>query len=275
VRYVQLGTFFELYHLPDDFFLQLREAAERRSVIIHSVFTSHRELGGFFRREPGFEQVARWGYERLIEVAALLGAKSAGSNAGAVLRDQMDDKAAGLQRYMRHMKDLMAYAHERGLHWLTVEPMSCLAEPPTLADEIRAMAQEFDAHYRQAAGRCARVGYLTDISHGYADANGEVKESNVDLFLAALPWTVEVHLRNTDRIFNSTFGFTPTDRQRGIVDVRAFRDLLLARSSEPPVQELVGYFEISGPKLGRDYTDRTLESDLRQSLRYLKEAFEF
>ena len=29
------------------------------------------------------------------------------------------------------------YAHEHGVPYLTIEPMSCTAEPPTLPEEIR------------------------------------------------------------------------------------------------------------------------------------------
>ena len=89
VKYVQIGTHFELYQLPDDFFHQLREEAHARGLTIHSAFTAHRELGGFFREEPGYEEVARKNFERYIEVGGILGAKSVGSNPGAVMRDRI------------------------------------------------------------------------------------------------------------------------------------------------------------------------------------------
>ena len=47
---VQLGTQFELYQLPDEFFHQLRQEADDAGVVIDSMFTAHRELGGFFRQ---------------------------------------------------------------------------------------------------------------------------------------------------------------------------------------------------------------------------------
>ena len=134
IRHVQFGSFFEAYQLPDDFFRELRWQAAEQRVTIGSLFTAHRELGGFFRTEPGFEGVARRNYERFIEVGSLLGAESVGSNPGAVLRDLMETKAQGMACYVRHMKELMGYAAERGVKWLTIEPMSCLAEPPTRPD---------------------------------------------------------------------------------------------------------------------------------------------
>src|SRR5262245_50240577 len=92
VELVQLGTFFEIYQLPDEYFHDLKRQADSHGVRIDSLFTAHRELGGFFRDEPGYEKVARRNFERLIEVGAILGARSVGSNPGAVMRDRMPQK---------------------------------------------------------------------------------------------------------------------------------------------------------------------------------------
>ncbi|MCB9769480.1 MAG: ribulose-phosphate 3-epimerase [Candidatus Omnitrophica bacterium] len=90
---------------------------------------------------------------------------------------------------------------------------------------------------------------------------------------AALPYTTEIHLKNTDSLYNSTFGFTDAERERGIIDIEKTRDFYLAHSKSLPVSNLIGYLEIGGPKLGRDYSDCRLEKSLRESLRYLKETF--
>jgi ribulose-phosphate 3-epimerase len=275
IRRVQLGSFFELYQLPDEFFRDLRRRADDHGVAIASTFTAHRELGGFFRDDgPGWVGVARRSYERAIEVGALLGAKSVGSNPGAVLRDRMGTKPAAVRVYLEHMKDLMRYAADRGLEWLGIEPMSCLAEPPTLPEEQRAMAEALAAHHDAHPGATARAGFCADVAHGYVAADGRVVFDNLQMLEAGLPWTHELHLKNTDRLFNSTFGFTAAERKQGIVDIPKIRDFLLARAARLPVEELTGYLEMSGPKLGRDYSDGALESLLRESLRYLKEAFE-
>ncbi|MDX1946280.1 MAG: ribulose-phosphate 3-epimerase [Pirellulaceae bacterium] len=273
VRHVQLGTHFELYQLPNEFFHQLRREADAAGVVIDSTFTAHRELGGFFREEPGYESVARKNFERYIQIGGLLGAKSVGSNPGAVLRDRMDFKPRGIACYVRHMKELMHLAKEHGVAWLTIEPMSCLAEPPTLPDEIAAMGEELTAYHRQHAATTAQVGYCADIAHGYGDASGRIVCDHWQLMEATLPYLYEVHLKNTDAQYNSTFGFTAKERQKGIIDVPAFRRWLLANQGRLPVGEMAGYLEIGGPKLGRDYSDHQLEDSLRQSLRYLQRAF--
>ncbi|HEY0868151.1 MAG TPA: ribulose-phosphate 3-epimerase [Fimbriimonas sp.] len=270
VENLQLGTFFEIYQLPDDYFRDLREQADRRGVRIRSVFTSHRELGGFFREEPAFVEVARRNYERLIEIGALVGADSVGCNPGAVPRDRMETKREGVRTYLRHMKELMREAHSKGVGCLTMEPMSCLAEPPTLPDEICEFASELDAHHTAHPSETSRIGYCADVSHGYADERGRVVFDNMALLEAGLPWTRELHLRNTDAMYASTIGFTEADLDPGVVDVPAVRRYLLENASRLPVRELVGYLEIPGPKLGRDYSDPDLEASLRGSLQTLR-----
>ncbi len=271
--HAQLGSFFELYHLPDAYFHELRQTAADYGVKISSLFTAHRELGGFMRPETGWEGVARRSFERLIDVAALVGADAVGSSPGSLLRDGMAYKDAGIARYLAHMRELMHYAHERGVGWLTMEPMSCLAEPPTLPEEIEALAGELIAYHQQNRDTTAAVGLCLDIAHGYADSQANVVCDNLALIETSLPYTCEVHLKNTDRIFNATFGFSETDRARGIVDVPAIRELILSQGDRLPVSTLIGYLEISGPKTGRDYSDRQLEEQLRQSLRYLRQVW--
>ncbi len=272
VEYVQLGSFFEMYQLPDSWFVELRSCALDFGVRIASVFTAHRELGGFFYDSPAFEAVARRNAVRLVEVGALLGAYCVGSNAGAVMRDQSHLKEQGIRRYLEHMKGLMKYAHVRGLSALTIEPMSCLAEPPTTPDEIRNFAGELDEYHRAHADT-APVRYCTDIAHGYADADGKVVNSNMEVLEASLPWLQELHIKNTDGIFNSTFGFSEAERARGIVQVPEVVRLLQENADVIPLDSVIGYLEIGGPKTGRDYSDKNLERQLRESLAYVKETW--
>jgi len=272
-HFAQLGTFFELYSLPDAYFLDLRETAERCGVRISSVFTAHRELGGFMRPEIGWQATARRNYERLIDVAALLGADAVGSSPGSVLRDGMFFKDDAIQMYMVHMKELMQYAHEKGVGWLTIEPMSCLAEPPTLPLEITSMMHDLEEFWRSHVNSSSRVGLCVDVAHGYADRNRQVVFDSAELIDVGVPFIREIHLKNTDEAFDATFGFGPDDRARGTVDVSAVKAYLQGRASELLVDDLVGYLEIGGPKTGRDYSDEKLEESLRQSLRYLAKAW--
>ncbi len=272
VHHLQLGTFFEIYQLPDEWFVWLRRRADSFGISISSIFTAHRELGGFFRNEPGWEAVARRNYARLIEVGALVGAKHVGSNPGAILRDEMGTKAAATARYVANMKELMVHAGKVGVEMLTIEPMSCLAEPPTTVSEIRAMARELEAHQRATPGTSG-IGFCVDTSHGWADQDGMVRETPEELITATLPWLAELHLKNTDALFSSTFGFSEAERARGIVDLAQVRGLLHAHDDIIPVKNPIAYLEIGGPKLGRDYSDCKLEAILRASIGHIREVF--
>jgi len=273
VHYAQLGSFFELYQLPDEWFINLRRLAASYDMRVAGVFTTHRELGGFFRDEPGWQEAAMRSFRRMIEIAALLGADSAGSNPGSVLRDRMQDKATGVRRYLDAMRQLLVYARKLGVPYVTAEPMSALAEPPTVPDEIRAMGRELRDFTAARPGQTAEFGYCVDVAHGYADAERCVRWNHLQLVEAALPWLQCVHLKNTDAHYDATFGFSEPERARGIIDIPTVRGLLLRNAAVLPVREVIGYLEVGGPKLGRDYSDPRLEASLRASLRYLRQTW--
>jgi len=270
VQFLQVGTFFELYSLDDEWFLELRALAKTYGIKIKSVFTAHRELGGFFSGDGRMEKAARKNYERLIEVAAVLGADTVGSNPGAVFRDRMTYKPAGIECYKRNMQELSHYAYSLGLKALTIEPMSCLAEVPTLPGEVASLMGELAAYYDSNKSTSVPFYLCGDVSHGYADSEKKVIHGNMELFDRFLPLMCEFHFKNTDAIFGSTFGFGPQDLQKGIVDVAEIVRLVRRRHSELPVDEFVGYLEIGGPKLGRDYSDMLLGAQLAQSLGHIK-----
>jgi ribulose-phosphate 3-epimerase len=274
VRYLQLGSFFELYWLDNGFFENLRESAQTRDVEIKSCFTAHRELGGFFTGNPQLERVARCCFERYIEIGGILGADFVGSNPGAVYRDRLDYKATGIRIYLDHMKELMAHAKDCGLLGLTMEPMSCTAEPPSLPEEIDSMMEELASHHKSHPDSTVPVYICGDVSHGVADPAGRVVHDNMALFERQLPYLAEFHFKNTDEMFNSTFGFSDEERRRGIVDPERVVRLIDRHSDMIPVDELVGYLEIGGPKLGRDYSDPLLERMLTDSLAALAPALQ-
>jgi len=258
-----------MYSLPDSYFYDLRALAERYNIRIKSVFTAHRELGGFFSGDARLSAVARENYERLIEVAALLGAEYAGSNPGAVYRDRMKSKERGIACYLSNMKELTHKAKELGLIGLSIEPMSCSAEPPATPAEIDAMMEELTDYHSCHLDSTVPVYLCGDVSHGVADRDFHILYSNMELFEWEIPWMCEFHIKNTDSHFSSTFGFSPSERERGIVDVPSVLSTIYRRAGDWPVEEVVGYLEIGGPKLGRDYSDHLLGQQLTESLEYI------
>lgn len=274
IKNVQLGSFFELYSIDDEYFYDLRQEAESRGLIIKSVFTAHRELGGFFTDNKYLVKAARKNYERLIHVASLVGADYCGSSPGSIYRDQMNHKEQGIECYLSHMEELTAIAKTKGLKALTIEPMSCLAEPPTTPDEMDQMLDRLNGSQKTHSDTTSPVYFCSDISHGYSDRNREIIYNNIDLFVHSLPNMCEFHFKNTDVFFNKTFGFSEKESTYGIVDLYQFKDIIYSNVSSIPVNDLVGYLEIGGPKLGRDYSDPLLRDMFSESIDKLKTVFD-
>jgi len=273
VRNLQLGTFPELFTLEDGWFVELRQKAARRGVRIRSCFTTHRDLGGFFLDDPYRQRATRRMLERFIRIGALVGAEWVGGNPGCVLRDRMENKERGIARYLDQMKELMGLARREGLQWLALEPMSCLAEPPTLPEELERMLGELAAHHRADPAGTVPVYCCSDIGHGYADEERRVVHDNWSLFERQIPFMGAFHIKNTDRHFDATFGFSAEERRRGTIDLERLLGLLERHAGRFPVRPLVGYYETGGPKVGRDYSDRNLERDLRESLAGIQAVF--
>jgi hypothetical protein len=272
VHDLQLGSSFPFWFASDDWPRALRRSAEARSIRISSTFSSFRELG-FANEDPLLDDVALRGWQRAIHVAALLGAQSFGSNACLVLRDKPQTREPGLRTFITNMKGLLAEARSAGLKALTIEPMSSVYELPSTPEEIRAVAEELGAFHAAHAATTVPFHLCGDISHGLADAEGKVLHDNWSLFEMQIPWMREFHFKNTDTIFNSTFGFDPAERARGIVDLPRLKGLIDANAGRFPCREVTGYLELPGPKLGREYTDRHLERMLVESLQALKAVF--
>ena len=171
------------------------------------------------------------------------------------------------------MKELQHLAKEKGLKAFNIEPMSSLAEPPTTPDEMDYMIGSLNDYHEQHKDSTVPVWLCGDISHGLADEHKQVVYSNTELFEHGIPMMSEFHFKNTDEIFNSTFGFSDAEIKKGIIDLSEIRDICENNKSKWPVEEVVGYLEIGGPKIGRDYSDPMLGEALRTSLRAIKKIF--
>jgi ribulose-phosphate 3-epimerase len=270
---LQMGSSFPTFTADEGWFRRLRGAAEKKGIRISSVFTSHREMGGWGSGDPSLEATARWGWERLIHVAALVGADSAGSSAGILMRDQPERRARGRECFFTNMKDLMRLARLERLRTITIEPMSSVWEYPSTPEQLFEMTSVFDAAHAAAPNKTVPLYLCGDISHGVADENRRVMHDNWELFELEVPWIWEFHFKNTDSLFNSTFGFGPAEQAHGIVDLKRFKALLSNNAARFPADEVTGYLELPGPKLGREYTDGLLRSQLEESLAALREEF--
>jgi hypothetical protein len=271
---MQMGTTYNTFHAGDEFFRQLRRSAEKRQVSISSVFSARRELVGFGSADPVLEEASFLGWKRLIEVGALVGADTSGSNGFFLLRDKPELRQVGVDTFLKNIKLLLPIAKKAGLKALTVEPMSSLYEYPSTTGELRTLFDALAPFLADNPKTTVPLLLCSDISHGIADAERKVVYDNWALFEQQVPWMWEFHFKNTDAVFDATFGFSPAERARGIVDLPRLKALIERNAPRFPVKEITGYLEINGPKTGRDYHDGKLESALVQSLEALKTVFD-
>ncbi len=129
-------------------------------------------------------------------------------------------------------------------------------------------------YHRKHATTTAKVGYCVDVAHGYANRTQQIIHDHVALLDASVPYLYELHLKNTDALYNSTFGFSESERKRGIIDVAPLLRRLQTQAARLPVKVIGAYLEIGGPKTGRDYSDCHLEKALLDSLQFLKPIIE-
>jgi hypothetical protein len=270
---LQYGSALVTLLADDEYFRGLRRRAEQSGIRISSLFSAAREFGGFASGDPHLAAATCRLWERLIHVASLLGASYAGTNASITMRDRPESRDEGISRFFREAPELMAIARGEGLAGVTTEPMSSIWEYPSTPDELRSLGRELGQVHAARPDDTAPFGYCGDITHGVADRDRRVVHDNWELFEVAMPWMVEFHFKNTDAIYNSTFGFGPGERERGIIDLARLAGLIHDNAARFPVPEITGYLEIGGPKVGRDYADCHLGNALEESLSALKEYF--
>jgi len=273
VHHLQLGGFYELPLVDDNYFRELKDEAAQYEVHIRSIFTAHRETHGYFSNNPHLARAARAVYEHMVHAGSLVGARCVGSSIGSVLRDLPHTKEQGIQWYIEGTRDLMHYAKKEGIHSLSMEVMSCHAEPPTMPDEIERMMTTLRAYHDQHRDTTVPVYILGDTSHGYCDRDQKVIHTNYELFECSVPHMCEFHFKNTDSVYGSTFGFGPKEIARGHVDLSRIREILVRNMDRWPEPEMTGYLEHPGPKLGRDYSDYLLEKMLTESVEAIHTIF--
>ena len=249
IQRLQYGSSAAALLADEEYFVSLRRTAERQGILITSLFSATREFGGFASGDARLQAASRRLWERLIRVASLLGAHSAGTNASSAFRDKPELKEEGIRLFLAHARQLMVAARKAGLQALTTEPMSSIWEFPSTPQEIERFVRELGSFHRENPDTTVPALFCGDISHGVADENRVVVHDNWELFESQIPWMWEFHFKNTDAVFNATFGFGVEDRQRGIIDLARLSALIERNANRfPRAEEIVGYLEISGPK---------------------------
>jgi ribulose-phosphate 3-epimerase len=185
----------------------------------------------------------------------------------------METKTDGIARAITALEELSRRARKLGLSAVTIEPMSSLAEPPSTPEELRHFMTHFEQFHAADPETTVPVYLCGDISHGVVDAEGCVVHTHMELFELEVPWLWEFHIKNTDSIYGSTFGFGCESCASGVVDLNEVWRAIERNAVRFPRAVTVGYLEINGPKLGRDYSDPLLGSQLTESIQSIRRSF--
>ena len=274
VGWLQLGSSFPFFHAEAEWFRDLSRRAERRGIRIESTYSSYREMTGFFAADPHLEAASRFAWERLIQVAVVggrlfrgielrLGAPRPPRREGARPRAVLPPPEGALaHREGRRPLGAVHRAHVVALR-AAIDPRGDGPGDPGNGRVPRG---------RSPPARCPSSSAPTSPTASRTATGG---------------WwsTTGACSRRASRTRASSTSRTPTtgstgpsgsprrSARRGIVDLERFRALIDANADRFPVQELVGYLELPGPKTGRDYTDNLLGSALGESLAALKAVF--
>ncbi|HUV13085.1 MAG TPA: hypothetical protein VMY18_05540, partial [Acidobacteriota bacterium] len=96
---------------------------------------------------------------------------------------------------------------------------------------------------------------------------------NWSLFEYQIPYMAEFHFKNTNALFDATFGFSPEEVPRGIVDLSRLKQIIDRHLDGFPRDQMIGYLELVDPKLGRDYSDHRLRDMIVESVAHIRHFF--
>lgn len=216
---------------------EVAEYGDKIGVDIVSVLTFFRDNVSIAHHDPDISDAAWTVMESMAAQAGSYGAKLVGGSVGTVLADDFADAATRdklFERTRDAWKRWMEVAHREGVGAVNIEAMSTLREPPATIPSGREWLADLAAHHRENPDTTAAVTLCYDLGHGPTE---EEEDSPSDRDFAA--WfeafgdvIAEVHIKNTDSGFISTWPFTDAYKEAGIIDLdrtcEAMRDHLRA-----------------------------------------------
>ena len=285
VRHVEMvadNDFGPAFYLgrPESFRAHHREiaaAARELGVEIPSVLTIYRDSGAIAASNPEIRDSARQVGLSILEQAASYGAPYVGISFFTMNRDEAEDADRFERAYeaaLEIWKGWMADARRLGIEFLLVEMAAARREACSTIADTRKTLEALEGHHRANPETTVPVGLCYDTGHGISRAESP-DESDRDFrgWLAAFPGEIhEIHLKNTDSEFQSTWHFTAAGEAvtRGIIEPR---EVLRCVKETSTVPTLLLYLEVPG-KRGRDIGERQAIDEHRQSIRKVVAALE-
>ncbi len=243
---------------------EVRGLAERNDILIHSTFTGLAAYSWSQLLHP--QQVMRsaamrW-FEQAISFTAQLGAKGTGGHLGAF---SVQDTASLIRRgalvweLFERLAVLSHTAAEAGLQFLLFENMAVERELGHSIEEARALANI-------AVEDGVPLVLCLDVGHPCALHTHTTSDDYLAWFAESWPLSPIVHLQQTNRSGDHHWPFTPKYNHRGMIKAES---VLTALQQWSTADDIYLFLEPIHPF---EEDDRQVLQDLRESVRYWKEA---
>jgi len=240
---------------PDKFRAYHREVGEygrKIGVEIASVLTFYRDNVSVAHPDPAIREVAMLVMESMAVQAGEYGAKYVGASLGTVLAEDFANERVRAKLFnaaAEAWKKWMEMAHREGLRGVNIESMSTLREPPATIRSARKWLSELNDYHRRKPDTTVPCHLCYDLGHGPTEAEDDSPADRdfASWFEAFGDAIVEVHIKNTDSGFISTWPFTDEYKEFGIIDLDRVAEAMRDHLRAPEVYVMV---EVPG-KRGR------------------------
>lgn len=246
--------------------------ARSNNMSISSVFTFYRDGGAVAHPNPAIQAAALQALYSLADQAAAAGAPYACAALMTANQDDFQREPGACQdRAYDAWTQWMTYAHAAGLRGLLVEMSAQAREDCDSIAQTRSTLKYLQDYHEAHPDTTMPVELCYDLGHGLAlEEAPDEAERNFRHWFSAFPTSLrEIHLKNTDANFLSTWPFTPAYEKAGIIHPRevvaAVRDILQG--------EVYLMLEIAG-KRGREMGERQILDDLKVSVDVWKDALQ-
>ena len=244
---------------------EIREAAARYSISIHSVFTGsgHHDNSFLYHPDRQWRQYClRW-FKAAIIFAAEIGARGAGGFTGALslaeaARPELCRKR--IEQAQQLLWELAEKAAACGLEFFLIEPMSVRREPPATVEETLEMMERLNERAALPIRLCL------DVGHHLAVSGSKAERDPYHWLRKCSRWAEAVHLHQTDSKASRHWPFTPAFNRRGLIRAEKVLQALI-RSG---VSEMTLLVEIFVPFY--EPRDSQAITEVRESVAYWRRA---
>ncbi len=265
---------------PETFRVHHRDvaaAARELDVTITSVLTTYRDSGAIGSPNREIRESARLVGRSIIEQGASYGAASVGISFFTANHDEVADPESFDLAYARALeiwKGWMTDARRLGVERLLIEMAAARREACSTIEDTRRTLGQLAAHHRAHPDTTVPVGLCYDTGHGISpEESPNDEDRDFRAWLRAFPdVTHEIHLKNTDNRFLSTWHFTDEVEKSGRGIIQPLEVLRCVKETLT-VPTVIIVLEMPG-KRGRRIGEEEAIAEHRQSIRKTVEALE-